>query len=187
MALGQKQSVDTLNFMLYSRALHPELFQIYHQHKIVQPTFEATIWVTGCSHLISFSVGKDTFSEVMAEDQDMLPERGLVASMRLRGEKQHEFQYGQGIHYLMNFQVENMSPKLYTQTHHDLARSATKHGLFVPFPLWRVNGLTPFTYIDYQTTPESLHVFAFHAFPEALTVVKTQSIFELPKPGEPKP
>ena len=183
MTLGQKQSIDALKFMLYSRPLHPELFEIHHQQKIIQPNFEAVVWVTGCSHLISFYVGRDTLTEVMAGDNDELPERGLVASFRIRGEKEHEFQHGQGMHYMMNFQVESMSPKLYTQSHHDLAHSATKHGLFVPFPAWRVNGLTPFTYIDYQSTPTSLHVFAFHAFPEALTVVKTQSIFELPKPA----
>lgn len=180
MPLGQKQSVESLKFLLYSRALHPELFEIYHQHRIVQPRFDAALWVTGCSHLIQFSAGPKTLTEVMAEDGDDLPERGLVAEFRFRGEKQHEFVQGQDVHYMMNFQVESMSDRLYAQTHQDLARSATKHGLLVPFPLWRANDLTPFTYIDYQTTPESLHVFAYHAFPEALTVVKTQSIFELP-------
>ena len=34
-------------------------------------------------------------------------------------------------------------------------------------------------YIDYDAAPNSLHVFAFHAFPEDLTIIKTQSIFEL--------
>ena len=64
-------------------------------------------------------------------------------------------------------------------THHELARSGAKHGLFVPFPTWMSHGLTPFTYIDYQATPNGLHVFAFHAFPDDLTVLKTQSIFEM--------
>ena len=40
-------------------------------------------------------------------------------------------------------------------------------------------GLTPFTFIDYEAKPTELHVFAFHAFPDDLTIVKTQSIFEL--------
>lgn len=178
MALGQKQSVEALNFRVYRRALHPELFEIYRRERIVQPSFDATIWITGCSHVISFSVGRETISEVMAEEGDELPERGLEAQYRFRGEKQHELLLDTTIHYLMNFQVESMSAKLYAQTHQDLARAATRHGLFVPFPAWRTQGLTPFTYIDYQAKPDSLHVFAFHAFPDALTVVKTQSIFE---------
>ena len=183
MPLGQKQSVDSLGFKLYSRALHPELFEIYHKHRIVQPAFEGEIWITGCSHVTRFSVGEHHLTELMAEEGDLLPDRGLEAEFRLRGirgEKQHEHVLGGNLRYLMTCHVEIMSEKLYTQVHHDLARAATKHGLFVPFPLWRTNGLTPFTYLDYQTRADSLHVFAYHAFPDALTVVKSQSIFEIP-------
>lgn len=185
MPLGQKQSVESLYFVLFSRALHPELFDIYHQHRIIQPQFDALIWVTGCSHLITFSAAGDTVTEVMAEQDDMLPERGLVARYRFRGEKQHEHTSGSGVKYMMNCQVESMSEKLYSQTHQDLARSAAKHGLFVPFPEWRSGSLTPFTYIDYQVRPDGLHLFAFHAFPDALTIIKTQSIFDLPGAGGP--
>ncbi|MCK4601239.1 MAG: DUF2617 family protein, partial [Phycisphaerae bacterium] len=81
--------------------------------------------------------------------------------------------------YMMNFQVESMSPTVYSKTHHDLARLGAQRGLFVPFPMWMTRSLTPFTYIDYEAKPNQLHVFTFHAFPEDLTVVKTQSIFEL--------
>jgi hypothetical protein len=180
MPLGQKQSVESLNFILYSRPLHPELFDIYHQHRIVQPQFEALVWVTGCAHLVTFSALGDTISEVMAEQEDMLPERGLAARYRFRGEKQHEHQSPSGVRYMMNFQVESMGEKLYDQTHRDLARSGAKHGLFVPLPEWRSGPLTPFTYIDYQVRPDGLHLFAFHAFPDALTIIKTQSIFDMP-------
>ena len=83
------------------------------------------------------------------------------------------------MHYMMNFQAETMSPQVYARTHHNLVRSGAQRGLFVPFPTWMSQGLTPFTYIDYQAKPNGLHVFAFHAFPEDLTVLKTQSIFEL--------
>ena len=60
-----------------------------------------------------------------------------------------------------------------------LARLGAQRGLFVPFPMWMANSLTPFTYIDYDARPAGLHVFTFHAFPGELTIVKTQSIFEL--------
>ena len=61
----------------------------------------------------------------------------------------------------------------------ELARAAMQRGLFVPFPGWMSRSLTPFTYIDYDARPNQLHVLAFHAFPDELAVVKTQSIFEL--------
>ncbi len=86
---------------------------------------------------------------------------------------------GDGMKYMMNFQVESMSPTVYSKTHHEIARLGARRGLYVPFPMWMSRSLTPFTYIDYDAKPNELHVFTFHAFPEDLTIVKTQSIFEL--------
>ena len=109
----------------------------------------------------------------------LLPQRGVLLEMPFRGEKDHEFKRHDAINYMMNFQVEAMSPAVYSKTHHELARAGARRGLFVPFPAWRSQGLTPFTFIDFDAKPSELHVFTFHAFPEDLTIVKTQSIFEL--------
>ncbi len=187
MTLGQKQSVESLTYILFNRPLHPELFQIYHEHRILQPEFEAVVWVTGCSHLVSFYAGPESLTELIVGVDEELPARGLLAEYRMRGEKQHEHLQGGRIHYQMSFQVEVMSRKLYARTHQDLARAASKHGLFVPFPQWRISDLTPFTFIDYQVTPESLHLFSYHAFPDEMTLVKAQSLFELSKPSSPGP
>jgi len=102
-----------------------------------------------------------------------------LLELPLRGEKDHECKRAEGINYMMNFQVESMSPAVYSKTHHDLARLGSRRGLLVPFPTWMARSLTPFSYIDYDAKPNELHVFAFHAFPQDLTVIKTQSIFEL--------
>jgi hypothetical protein len=99
--------------------------------------------------------------------------------MPFRGEKDHERKRVSGLHYMVNFQVEPMSPDVYSRTHHELARLGARRGLFVPFPRQMAHSLTPFTFIDYDARPNELHVFCFHAFPEDLTVVKTQSLFEL--------
>lgn len=179
MSIGQKQHLQSLRFFLYDRPLHPELFDIYHDEQIVKNGWETQIWVTGCSHVIGFY--RDGFSlvEAVADADDILPDRGLLLELPLRGERDHERKRVDGINYMMNFQVEAMSRAVYAKTHHELARLGTKRGLFVPFPMWMSQQLTPFTYVDFEARPNQLHVFAFHAFPEDLTVVKTQSIFEL--------
>lgn len=179
MSTQQKQTVGSLKFYLYDRPLHPELFDIHHDRTIVKGLYEASIWVTGCTHVISVFHEKNTLTEVMGDAQMELPQRGRLLELPFRGEKDHEYKRSNGISYLMNFQAEKMSPAVYSKTHHELARLGAKRGLFVPFPMWRTHGLTPFTFIDYQAKPSEFHVFAFHAFPEDLTVLKTQSIFEL--------
>jgi len=179
MSIGQKQNVSTLRYLLYDRPLHPELFDIYHDHHIVKHGYEAQVWVTGCTHVVGFFRDDQSIVEVVADDTVELPARGLLREMPFRGERDHEHKRAHGINYMMNFQVESMSPAVYSKTHHDLARLGAQRGLFVPFPMWMSRSLTPFTYIDYQAKPHQFHVFAFHAFPEELTIVKTQSIFEL--------
>jgi hypothetical protein len=179
MDLGQKQSVGSLRFFLYDRPLHPELFEIYHDHHIVKTGYEAQLWVTGCTHVIGFYRGRSSLVEVTADADNILPQRGQLLELPFRGERDHERKRAEDINYMMSFQVESMSPAVYTRTHHDLARLGAQRGLFVPFPMWRSHALTPFTFIDYDAKPNGLHVFTFHAFPSELTIVKTQSIFEL--------
>jgi len=178
-SIGQKQTIGTLRYYLYDRPLHPELFDIYHDHHIVKPAYESQIWVTGCTHVIGFFREGQSLVEVIADAEAELPTHGRQLELPFRGERDHERKKTGGIHYMMNFQVETMSPTIYSRTHHDLARMGTRRGLFVPFPMWMSRGLTPFTYIDYSAKPNELHVFAFHAFPEDLTIIKVQSIFEL--------
>ena len=179
MDIGQKQRVESLRFFLYNRPLHPELFEIYHDHHIIKSGYEAQIWVTGCTHVIGFYRGRTSLVEVTADAENILPERGQLLEMPFRGERDHERKQADGIDYMMNFQVERMSSGVYSRTHHELARQGAQRGLFVPFPTWMARSLTPFTYIDYEARPNELHVFTFHAFPSELTIVKTQSLFEL--------
>ena len=179
MSIGQKQSISSLRFFLCDRPLHPELFDIYHDHHIVKGGYEAQIWVTGCTDAIGFYRGRDSMVELIADADTMLPQHGLLLELPFRGERNHELKRKSGINYMMNFQVEIMSSAVYSRTHHDIARLGVKRGLFVPFPMWMSRSLTPFTFIDYDAKPNELHVFAFHAFPEDLTIIKTQSIFEL--------
>jgi hypothetical protein len=192
MSIGQKQKASSLRFRLYNRPLHPELFDIYHDHRIVQKDYDAQVWVTGCTHLIGFYHQGRSLVELTAAADSELPQRGLLLDSPFRGERDHECNGQDGIKYMVNFQLELMSPMAYARTHHELARLGARRGLFVPFPAWTSRSpvvpagigcgggpLTPFTYIDYEARADQLHVFAFHAFPEERTIVKTQSIFEL--------
>ncbi|MFW6133287.1 MAG: DUF2617 family protein [Planctomycetota bacterium] len=185
MPIGQKQTVGSLRFLLYERALHPELFEIAHDRHIVKPAYEAQVWVTGCTHVIGFFRGGQTgrptaaLVQVIADAGAELPQRGLLLEMPFRGERDHERRRANGIDYMMNFQLERMSADAYGQTHRELARMGVRHGLFVPFPHLRSRDMTPFSYIDYEAKPNELHVFAFHAFPDDAALVKTQSVFEL--------
>ena len=165
--------------MVYNRALHPELFDIYHDHRIVKAEYEAQVWITGLSHVIGFYRRDAVFTEVIASAGAELPVRGKLMSAPFHGERDKQFEHDDGLRYLTSFQVERMSPRLYAKVHDDLVQRGSGHGMYVPFPEWAGRSQTPFSYLDYEAKVNQLHVFAYHAFPDDLTLIKTQSIFEL--------
>ncbi|MBI5725576.1 MAG: DUF2617 family protein [Planctomycetes bacterium] len=179
MNTGQNHCVDTLRFCLYDRPLHPELFDIRESRNVDRGVYEAQVWATGRTHAIGFFRTDCSLVEVIAGEDVELPARGLILELPFRGEKDHERKKAGDISYMMNFQVEIMSKQVYSGTHEELTRMAAKRGLFV-LHAERPNGpLTPFTFIDYEARPNEFHVMAFHSFPDELTILKTQSIFEL--------
>ncbi|MHC4986217.1 MAG: DUF2617 family protein [Planctomycetota bacterium] len=180
MDIQQQQRVASLKYYLFDRPLHPELFDIHHSVHLRRAGFEARLWVTGCTHVIGFRHGDCWATEVIADRHAELPPRGRLAELRFRGEREHRCALPGGVRYLTSFHMETMSEKVYLATHHDLARQGAGRGLFVPFPTWMTRPpLTPFSFLDYEAKGKSLHVFAYHAFPEDLALIRIQSLFEV--------
>ena len=180
MELGTQQlRVEEDHFFLFRRAIHPELFRIYHTHRIRQPRYQAEIWITGLSHVVTMQAWDEILAEVTGPESELLPKSGLVTSFRFRGERDHDEMPGKVIRHIMSSQVERMSPSLYEATHRDLRRHAKRRGLLFEFQDWATNGITPFTFIDIEARERELHLHSFFTFPEEATVLKLQSIFEV--------
>jgi hypothetical protein len=108
----------------------------------------------------------------------MLPQRGLIERFRFRGPRSHKCTVSRGLNYMTDFQVDRMSPNLYRQSYIDLQRLAKKRGMFVKFPGLEVGGLQPFCYLDFEARKSELVVNSFAAYPDQVTMVKTQSLFD---------
>lgn len=172
-------AVEELFFSLFQRPLHPELFQIYAKKELATERYQADIWVTGCTHVASIYTDNMCLTEVVSSARQPLPQRGLIERFQFRGPRSHKCTLTRGVSYMTDFQVEKMSPNLYRQSYLDLERLAGKHGLFVTFPkLETANGLEPFCYIDFESRRTELHIHVFSAYPDQLTIIKTQSLFD---------
>jgi len=179
-----KQRVEDLLFCLYQRAIHPEFFQLHKVRRLEQRRYQAEIWVVGLAHVITVQVGDQILTELIAEDHESLPKSGLAASFRFRGERDHTQSFNDGLNYILSTQVERLAPHLFPATHRDYIHYAQNRGLLVTFDDMATDGLVPFSFVDFDARDHELHIHAFHAFPEELTLLKTQSIFEI---GKPKP
>jgi len=171
-------AINELTFSLFQRPVHPELFQIYAKRRIRNHNYEADIWVTGCTHVVSVYCGDACLTEVVSSPGQLLPTRGLIERFQFRGPRSHKCTLSRGISYMTDFQVEKMSPALYRQSHTDLRKFARNRGIFVKFPSLETSGLQPFCYIDFEARQTELHIHTFAAYPDQVTMIKTQSLFE---------
>lgn len=171
-------AVGELIFSLYQRPLHPELFTIYSKRNLKTDKYEVSIWETGCSHIISVNTQDLCLTELISPLGQLLPKRGLIERFNFRGQKNHKCTVARGLSYMTDFQIEKMSPNLYRQSHFDLERFAKNRGMFMQFDTDVPGGLKPFSYIDFEARRDELHIHAFHAYPDQVTIIKTQSLFD---------
>lgn len=183
MERGQtKQRVEELLFCLYNKAIHPELFDIRKVKRLNLSRYQAELWVCGLSHVVTVRAGNDIVTELITEENGLLPRTGLASSFRFRGERDHAHSFTDDFKYILSTQVERMTPQLYPATHRDYVHYAQNRGIYVQFDEWEVGGLAPFSFLDFDARDHELHIHAFHAFPDEMTLLKTQSIFEVGKP-----
>jgi len=171
-------AIEGLTFNLFQRPLHPELFQIYAERKLQTEKYESVIWVTGCTHVVSVFAGDICLSEVISAPGQLLPQRGLIERFQFSGPKSHKCTLSRGLSYITDFQVERMTPTLYQQCCIDLERFASSRGIFVKFPDQKLGELQPFCYVDFEARQNELHIHTFAAYPQQVTLVKTQSLFD---------
>lgn len=167
---------------LYSRTLHPELFKILATDKVDRRIYDADILLVEGGHVISFTGGKNTLTEVIVMGANpALTDRGLIQTVPCRGEKYHEMTHAGNIRYMISTQEELLTQTLYDATKHEILTYAQRRELMtaeVP-PTTEMGG--SLGVLDIERRSHELLVQSFHLFDETLMVIKTQSIFEVVK------
>jgi Protein of unknown function DUF2617 len=170
-----------LTLVLYQRTLHPELFKILGAEQVSRRAYEADIWLVDGGHVISFTAGKNTLTEVIVTGGDPLPDRGLLQTIPCRGEKYHEMTAGGNIKYMISTQEEQLTQTLYDATKQEISAYAQKRELmYAETPAGQETGAS-LSVLDIERRSHELLVQSFHLFDDNLMVIKTQGIFEVIK------
>src|SRR5216110_867468 len=169
-----------LTLLLYQRTLHPELFKIFATEQVSRRAYEADIWLVEGGHVISFTSGKQTLTEVILMAPGEMTDRGLIQTVPCRGEKYHEMTApGGNIRYMISTQEEQLTQTLYDATKHEIANYAGKRELMTAeIPSKDETGAT-LSVLDIERRSHELLVQSFHLFDENQMVIKTQAIFEV--------
>ncbi len=179
--LSVRPKVAELAFQLFGRSLHPELFQVHQSQTVDRGGYSAKIDITSSGHVVTWRYGSLTLTEVAASAQHPLPRRRLLMSHRLHGEQIDSVECRGNITYQVNFQLEPVSPDVFWTFQQELARDARRRGLLHIFNASGRMALGALSYVNVETRNRSMLVQAFHTFPEDHAIVKSQSLFELPR------
>jgi len=169
--------LQTYQTVLYSRPLHPELFQI-QDHRIVPfgpYLFEA--WLIEGRHMCRFEISGACACEVLSETSKGLPETGIVESILCAGEREYEHRFARSeLNYMTSVQTEQLSSNLYLSTFEELDEFAREEDTMVH--RWDDEIGPCMSILSHQRFAKEVHVQSYHLIAREGLVLRTQSLFE---------
>jgi hypothetical protein len=174
-----RPDIANLEFQLYERSVHPELFRIHAQTRADQTDYTALVRICDAGHTVSFRYAGATVTEVTAAHGQPLPQQKRVIERRLKGCRDDCIEFPSGLRYQVSYQLEELDPDIFLNFHEELVIDCNQANVAHRFPSVSRLAPGPLSLIRFDSGPDSLLVHAFHTFPESCAVVKTQSLFEL--------
>jgi hypothetical protein len=181
LVLSVRPRIAELVFQLYGRSLHPELFEVHRSRQIERGGYTATVQITNAGHIVTWQYDGITLAEVAASAQHPLPQRRRLMSHTLKGKCTDELECRGGVNYHVEFSLEPVERETFWTYQKALTQAGTQDGLLHCFESSGRFGLGALSYINLESRDRSLKVQAFHTFPDDYAIVKSQSVFSLPK------
>lgn len=171
-------SLQSYNMLIFRNAIHPEFFEIEGRDRVEHGDYEFEAWIFRGGHAVRFEHTGLCATEVVTDQVDTLPERGLVTTLPCAGEKDHEAEFGDRVTYITSMQTETLTDHLYIGTYNELL----EHGRFAecPMSVWTdEQGKPNMSLVDIQRFAEQVHLQAYHLRSDCGLVLRTQSIFQV--------
>ncbi len=182
--LSVRPKITDLNFHLFARAIHPELFNGLATRKVERDNYQIKMDITTAGHLITFEHNGLIVSEISTSVHHPLPRNRMLFSHAAVGTKSDQVCVHKAIDYQCEFQLESVPLKTFVTIQQQLDDQKQCEGLVHRFDS---NGRLPLgavSYIDIQSYRSHVLIRTFHTFPDTCGVLKSQSRFTVlnPKP-----
>jgi hypothetical protein len=180
MSISKTSNAQVFRLMLYTRPLHPELFNLQNRRIHNQLEYEVETWVTPNGHVIRFQAGDETLTEAVIDSGDHLPEAGLEHALACLGEKDFELECEEdfGVGYVTTVQTESLTDNLYMATLREL-RDFVREANSLAYEWIDDDGTPCLSIVDTQVYRKEFHVQSYHLLGGSGIVLRTQSIFEV--------
>lgn len=171
-------------FSLYARPLHPEFFDPVARRTLCRNFYEATVAITNVGHVLIWTDGQRTLTEVMAPVHHELP-RQTVFRDPILGERQEAVSLENGLSYRSNFRLEPVEPETLFLLDRECSRDIERDGLVHRFGGNGRVALGAVSYVRLESRLKRLYVRSVHTFPDDSALVRTETVIELTDVTEP--
>lgn len=163
--------------VLYSRALHPDLFQLRGRRVLHDHTFELEAWVMDGGHALRFEHKSLCITELLCDAEKPVPQGSIVAAFLAATERDFDHKFPKdGVNYLTTVQTETLSENLYQSTYNEMIEFAKETQALAH--RWNDETGKCLSIIDAERTLGEVHVQCYHLIAATGTVVRIQSLFE---------
>jgi len=177
--LSVRPKITDLNFHLFARSLHPELFQVCATRTFDRERYSLSVNISTDGHVLTFRHNDFTLSEVSASLHHPLPPSRVVISHPVESPRAEAIIHRGAIAYESEVEMENVSPQTFVTIAQQLDKRIECEGLVHRFDS---NGRIAFgaiSYINVQSFREHVKIRSFHTFPDTCAVMKSESQFRL--------
>jgi hypothetical protein len=171
-------SVQTYRLLLYQRALHPELFAIQDRATVKQSDYELESWLLPGAHVLRFQTPGGCLTEAVIDQDQQMPQRGLIQALPCLGEKEVDESVDQKIRFVSSLQTEMLSDNLFAATFNEMKDFAAETEA-MKVQWMDSDGGQNLSIIDIQRYKREIHAQTYHLIGSAGFVLRTQTIFEL--------
>lgn len=180
--LTVRPKITELAFRVFGRSLHPELFEIYTSRTIVRDQYLLRVDITSAGHLLTWQRDGLTVSEVVASQHQPLPTHRLLYDHTVGSPTDQTINFQDTVDYSFRFQLEPTDPRTFATIQNELLKSTPCEGMVFQFQSSGRMALGAISYVNIQSRMNRIHVRAFHTFPDALVVMKSESVFNVTCP-----
>lgn len=177
--LVSRPRVDEFSFHVFTRALHPELFEVVAAREVERGGYVGSVQITTAGHVVTWRFRDITLTEVTCPFTELLPDRGRHALYRLRGSRSERIAIGTSVHYHFRFQVEPIRREVLEAFQEELWAVGEYRGLVCQFDQPGNGRIPALSYAYVETRNRSMLVQVFHTFPDDWAILKVESLFTI--------
>ena len=144
--LSVRPKITDLNFHLFARNVHPELFEVCARRVIEREKYQLTLNITTDGHLISFRHKDMVLTEVSAAANHPLPNKLILLSHPVEGICKDLATFRDTIGFTSEVQLESVAPKTFVTIQQQLDGKIECEGLVHRF---HSNGRLSFGAVSY--------------------------------------